>query len=137
MTIQLTRISVLSCLSLIVLSLNTVTHAEEMPRVPAGFTIERVTNSELTKYPMMAGFDDRGRLFIAESSGENTRAPQLIKEPKSMIRMLEDLDDDGRFDKSTVFADKLTLPMGALWHDGSLYVASPPNIWKLTDHDDD
>ena len=137
MTIQLTRISVLSCLSLIVLSLNTVIHAEEMPRVPAGFTIERVTNSELTKYPMMAGFDDRGRLFIAESSGENTRAPQLIKEPKSMIRMLEDLDGDGRFDKSTVFADKLTLPMGALWHDGSLYVASPPNIWKLTDHDDD
>lgn len=137
MTIQLTRISVLSCLFLIVLSLNTITHAEEMPRVPTGFTIERVTNSELTKYPMMAGFDDRGRLFIAESSGENTRAPQLIKEPKSMIRMLEDLDGDGRFDKSTVFADKLTLPMGALWHDGSLYVASPPNIWKLTDHDDD
>ncbi|MEQ8852837.1 PVC-type heme-binding CxxCH protein [Gimesia sp.] len=137
MTIQLIRISVLSCLSLIVLSLNAVTHAEEMPRVPAGFTIERVTNSELTKYPMMAGFDDHGRLFIAESSGENTRAPQLIKEPKSMIRMLEDLDGDGRFDKSTVFADKLTLPMGALWHDGSLYVASPPNIWKLTDHDDD
>lgn len=108
-----------------------------MPRVPKGFSIERVTNSELTKYPMMAGFDDRGRLFIAESSGENTRAPQLIKEPKSMIRMLEDRDGDGRFDKSTVFADKLTLPMGALWHDGSLYVASPPNIWRLTDHDDD
>jgi len=113
------------------------TRAEDLPRVPEGFSIERVTNSELTKYPMMAGFDDRGRLFIAESSGENTRAPQLIKEPKSMIRMLEDRDGDGRFDKSTVFADKLTLPMGALWHDGSLYVASPPNIWRLTDHDDD
>ncbi|QDT94341.1 PVC-type heme-binding CxxCH protein [Gimesia algae] len=113
------------------------TTAEDLPRVPDGFSIERVTNSELTKYPMMAGFDDRGRLFIAESSGENTRAPQLIKEPKSMIRMLVDRDGDGRFDQSTVFADKLTLPMGALWHEGSLYVASPPNIWKLTDHDDD
>ena len=111
--------------------------AEDLPRVPEGFSIERVTNSELTKYPMMAGFDDRGRLFIAESSGENTPAPQLIKEPKSMIRMLVDRDGDGRFDQSTVFADKLTLPMGALWHEGSLYVASPPNIWKLTDHDDD
>lgn len=111
--------------------------AEDLPRVPDGFSIERVTNSELTKYPMMAGFDDRGRLFIAESSGENTRAPQLIQEPKSMIRMLEDTDGDGRFDKSTVFADQLTLPMGALWHKGSLYVASPPNIWRLTDVDDD
>ncbi|QDV21442.1 Cytochrome c [Gimesia panareensis] len=137
MTSQLIRVSVLSCLSFVVLSLSAISQAEEMPRVPAGFTIERVTNSELTKYPMMAGFDDQGRLYIAESSGENTRAPQLIKEPKSMIRVLEDLDGDGRFDKSTVFADKLTLPMGALWHEGSLYVASPPNIWKLTDHDGD
>lgn len=137
MTSQLIRTSVLSCLSLVLLPFSAAIQAEELPRVPAGFTIERVTNSELTKYPMMAGFDDQGRLYIAESSGENTRAPQLIKEPKSMIRVLEDLDGDGRFDKSTVFADKLTLPMGALWHEGSLYVASPPNIWKLTDHDGD
>ncbi|WP_299465526.1 PVC-type heme-binding CxxCH protein [uncultured Gimesia sp.] len=134
------RVSVLSCslaFFLFCFSDAGFTQAEDLPRVPKGFSIERVTNSELTRYPMMAGFDDRGRLFIAESSGENTKAPQLIKEPKSMIRMLEDQDGDGRFDKSTVFADKLTLPMGALWHDGSLYVASPPNIWKLTDHDDD
>ncbi|WP_298867782.1 PVC-type heme-binding CxxCH protein [uncultured Gimesia sp.] len=137
---QLPRITVSGCSFFIFLLCFTFTdllQAENLPRVPKGFSIERVTNSELTKYPMMAGFDDRGRLFIAESSGENTRAPQLIKEPKSMIRMLEDRDGDGRFDKSTVFADKLTLPMGALWHDGSLYVASPPNIWRLTDHDDD
>ncbi|MCH9652616.1 MAG: HEAT repeat domain-containing protein [Planctomycetes bacterium] len=137
---QLPRITVSGYSFLIFLLCFTFTdllQAENLPRVPKGFSIERVTNSELTKYPMMAGFDDRGRLFIAESSGENTRAPQLIKEPKSMIRMLEDRDGDGRFDKSTVFADKLTLPMGALWHDGSLYVASPPNIWRLTDHDDD
>ena len=137
---QLPRITVSGCslfIFLLCLLHTDLLSAENMPRVPKGFSIERVTNSELTKYPMMAGFDNRGRLFIAESSGENTRAPQLIKEPKSMIRMLEDRDGDGRFDKSTVFADKLTLPMGALWHDGSLYVASPPNIWRLTDHDDD
>ncbi|QDV53819.1 PVC-type heme-binding CxxCH protein [Gimesia fumaroli] len=136
----LPRIAVLGCsIALFLLSYagSGWSWAEDLPRVPEGFSIERVTNSELTKYPMMAGFDDRGRLFIAESSGENTRAPQLIKEPKSMIRMLEDRDGDGRFDKSTVFADKLTLPMGALWHEGSLYVASPPNIWRLTDVDDD
>ena len=27
--------------------------------------------------------------------------------------------------------------MGGVWHDGSLYVASPPNIWRLNDTDDD
>ena len=31
----------------------------------------------------------------------------------------------------------MTFPMGGAWHDGSLYVASPPHIWKLTDTDDD
>ena len=47
--------------------------------------------------------------------------------------MLEDTDNDGRFDRSTVFADKMTYPMGAAWHNGALYVASPPYIWKLQD----
>ena len=28
-------------------------------------------------------------------------------------------------------------PEGTLWHDGSLYVAAPPSIWKLTDTDGD
>lgn len=28
-------------------------------------------------------------------------------------------------------------PEGCLWHDGSLYVAAPPEIWKFTDADDD
>ncbi|MCE9547883.1 MAG: HEAT repeat domain-containing protein, partial [Planctomycetia bacterium] len=50
---------------------------------------------------------------------------------------LEDTDGDGRFDKSTVFADKMMFPEGAMWYDGSLYVGAPPHIWKLTDADGD
>ncbi|MBL9084966.1 MAG: HEAT repeat domain-containing protein, partial [Planctomycetales bacterium] len=53
------------------------------------------------------------------------------------IRRLEDTDGDGRFDKSSIFADKMTFPMGALWHDGYVYTASPPHIWRLRDTDDD
>ena len=28
-------------------------------------------------------------------------------------------------------------PEGMMWLDGSVYVAAPPSIWKLTDTDDD
>lgn len=105
--------------------------------VPDGFTIEVAAAPPLVGFPMMGGFDDRGRLYLAESAGKNLDAQQLAAELPNFVRRLEDTDGDGVFDRSTVFADKMTYPMGALWHDGSLYVASPPYIWKLTDADDD
>ena len=105
--------------------------------VPPGFTIELAAGPPLVKHPMMATFDERGRLFIAESAGLNLRNHDLEEQLPNFIRLLEDTDGDGRFDKSTIFADKMTFPMGGTWHDGSLYVASPPNIWRLTDTDDD
>src|SRR5262249_18543931 len=48
-------------------------------------------------------------------------------------RLLEDTKGAGRFDKSTIFADKMTFPMGVLCHDGAVYTASPPSVWKLED----
>ena len=105
--------------------------------VPKEFVIERVAASPLVKYPMMGNFDDQGRLYIAASSGMNLRTVDLEKELPNFVQRLEDTNGDGKFDKATVFADKMTLPMGALWYRGSVYVASPPNIWKLTDLDDD
>ena len=106
-------------------------------RVPDGFTIERVAGSPLVGHPMLANFDERGRLFIAESAGKNLRPAELETELPNFVRMLEDTDGNGVFDKSTIFADKMTLPMGALPYRGSVYVAAPPNIWRLQDTDDD
>ena len=106
-------------------------------RVPDGFTIERVAGPPLVVHPMLANFDERGRLFIAESAGRNLRPAELETELPNFVRMLEDTDSDGVFDKSTIFADKMTLPMGALPYRGSVYVTAPPNIWRLQDTDDD
>lgn len=109
----------------------------ETIKVPVGYTVEKVASSKLVQHPMMAGFDDRGRLFVSESAGLNLRNNVLEEELPNSIKMLEDIDGDGTFDKSTLFADKMTLPMGACWYRDSLYVASPPHIWRLQDTDDD
>jgi putative membrane-bound dehydrogenase-like protein len=105
--------------------------------VPPGFTIERVAEPDRVHYPMMATLDHRGRLFVAESSGKNVKGKDMPANPECRIALLEDLDGDGVYEKSKVFADKLSLPMGALWHRGSLYVASPPDFIRLDDRDGD
>ena len=61
---------------------------------------------------------------------------QLVERPHRVVR-LDDTDGDGRLRRSTVFADRMMLPEGTMWFDGSLYVAAPPSIWKLTDTNDD
>ncbi len=112
---------------------------DEEPRVtvPEGFVIEKVAGPPLVDRPIMAGFDDEGNLYVGDSSGVNLKFEDLLKGPPHRIVKLADTDGDGRFDKSTVFADKMTFPMGALWHRGSLYVCAPPSVWKLTDTDGD
>jgi hypothetical protein len=46
-------------------------------KLPPGFVIEVVAAPPLVHHPMMANFDERGRLFLAESSGLNLRAVEF------------------------------------------------------------
>src|SRR2546430_3044226 len=106
-------------------------------KVPEGFEVERVAGPPLVDRPIVADFDELGRLYVADSSGSNDKVEiQLQDKPHRIVR-LEDTDGDGRFDKSVVFADKMMFPEGCMWFEGSLYVAAPPSIWKLTDTNGD
>jgi putative membrane-bound dehydrogenase-like protein len=105
--------------------------------LPEGFEIEQVAGPPLVNRPIVADFDEEGRLYVADSSGSNDPVKvQLEKKPHRIVR-LEDTHGDGKFDKSIVFADKMMFPEGVMWLDGSLYVGAPPSIWKLTDTDGD
>jgi putative membrane-bound dehydrogenase-like protein len=119
--------------------LNRATSAGASQRltVPPDFEVERVAGPPLVDRPIVADFDEEGRLYVADSSGSNDKVDkQVVERPHRIVR-LEDTNGDGRFDKSVVFADRMMLPEGTMWLDGSLYVAAPPSIWKLTDTDGD
>lgn len=105
--------------------------------LPEGYTLSVAAAAPLVLHPIMGCLDDKGRLFIGDGVGVNWNKAQLEANPPNRVLMLEDTDNDGAFDKSTVFADKMTFPQGAAWLDGSLYVSSPPGLWKLTDTNND
>ena len=101
--------------------------------LPDGFEIELVAGPPLIDRPVSASFDEEGRLYVTVSSGSNDRGPQQAVEKTHRVVRLEDTKGNGKFDKATVFADKLAMPQGVLWYNGSLYVGTPPQIVKLTD----
>ncbi len=105
--------------------------------VPSGFEVTLVAGPPLVNRPIEADFDEQGRLYVTDSSGSNDKVEQQLEEKPHRIVRLEDTNGDGVFDKSVVFADHMMFPEGAMWLDGSLYVAAPPSIWKLTDTDND
>src|SRR5438132_9013377 len=93
--------------------------------LPDGFTIELAAAAPLVERPIVADFDEQGRLYVADSSGSNDPVvKQVVERPHRIVR-LEDSDGDGRYDRSTVFADKMMFPEGAMWLAGSLYVSAP------------
>lgn len=118
-------------------------HAGDFPfgaqtlAVPDGYVIEQVAAPPVVDRPVNMAFDEAGALYVTDSSGANERPVQQLGNPTHRVLRLVDRDLDGRFESHTVFADKLAFPEGAMWLDGSLYVAAPPVIWKFTDADGD
>jgi putative membrane-bound dehydrogenase-like protein len=105
--------------------------------VPDGFEIELVAGSPLVNRPVSGSFDEQGRLYVTDSSGSNDKPDKQLEQKPHRVVLLEDSQGTGRFDKATVFADRMMFPEGCMWYDGALYVAAPPSIWKLTDTNHD
>ena len=103
--------------------------AAQDPRVPEGFAVEKLSVPDL-KFPMFACFDDRGRLYVTESSGGD-----LYLELQKQVRKCRIRRIDGA--SSTVFAEGLVPSMGLAWRDGKLYAADPPDLITLEDTDGD
>ncbi len=82
----------------------------ERLHVPPGFRVEAAASN--VRFPMFAVFDERGRLFVAESSGLDLYAELRAGTRRCRIRVLEDHDGDGKFETAHVFAERLVFPMG-------------------------
>jgi len=85
--------------------------------------------------PLAMTFDTRGRLWVLTSPTYPHVLPGVPPHDKLVI--LEDVNQDGRADKSTIFADGLYIPTGFELGDGGVYVSQQPNLVFLRDTDGD
>ena len=105
-------------------------------KLPEGFEINLVAAEPDIQKPLNMQFDEKGRIWLT-CSVEYPYAAPLDKPARDSIRVLEDTDGDGRFEKVTIFADGLNIPIGIYPWKGGCIAWSIPNIWHLEDTDGD
>lgn len=113
-----------------------------------GFTATLVASEPLVMDPVYVDWDAKGRMWVVEmgdypfAPGEKTTNGEtgqgkVSDRQTGRIKILEDTDGDGVYDKATLFLDGLTHPTSlAPWKNG-VFVASIPDIFYAEDTDGD
>ena len=100
---------------------------------PAGFRVELVAAEPQVVDPVSMQIDEQGRIWVVEMRDYPTEDDS----PKSRIVVLQDNDQDGFYESSKVFADKLRFATGVQpWQNGAL-VTVQGQLLMLRDTDGD
>ncbi|ASO04768.1 DUF7133 domain-containing protein [Arenibacter algicola] len=108
--------------------------------LPEGYKIELVASEPMVNEPVAIAWDGNGKMYVAQMDTYMQNVDALGEdEPISQIKLLVDLDGDGKMDKSTVFIDSLLLPRMILPLDDRLIVNETYSydLWSYRDTDND
>ena len=104
-------------------------------KLPPGFEITLYASEPDISKPINMDFDERGRLWVTQSSEYPMAAAPT--QGHDRITILEDTDGDGKADKFTPFAEDLNIPLGIIPVQNGAIAFSIPNVYQFTDRDGD
>ncbi|MDE0937839.1 MAG: c-type cytochrome [Mariniblastus sp.] len=97
--------------------------------VREGYEVQLVAAEPLVKDPVAIDWGPDGKLWVVEMADYPSGIDGKGK-PGGRVRFLEDTNNDGKYDKSTLFAEGLSFPNGVLvWGDGILVTAAPEILY--------
>jgi putative membrane-bound dehydrogenase-like protein len=110
-------------------------HAASRMKLPDGFRVSLFAAEPDVVQPIAMTIDPKGRLWVVE----NYSYPIWLGGPtgKDRILIFEDADNDGHFDRRTVFYDKGTNFTGIELGFGGVWVCATPNLLFFPDRDGD
>ena len=105
--------------------------------LPPGYRLEPVLSDPIIEDPAQIAFDGNGRMFVVELRGyfQTPEGIDLIP-PIGRISMHEGRDNDGGFERHTVFVDKLVFPRFVTPFGANSILTMETNadeVWKYTD----
>jgi putative membrane-bound dehydrogenase-like protein len=114
-------------------------------RVLDGFRMDLLAAEPMVASPVAMAYDEEGRAYVCEMRDypytDKAHHQRNQENPTDAaigsVRLLEDTNGDGVFDRSVVFADGLSWPTGVACWKGGVFVAATPDIWYLKDTDGD
>ncbi len=113
--------------------------AESMKHMvtPVGFEVKLfVSEPQLEGKPIFMTWDERGRLWVCETY-DYPKELQPSGQGRDSIRICEDTDGDGKADKFTLFADKLSIPTAVAFYRGGALVQAGGETLYLKDTNGD
>ena len=112
--------------------------SQKMIQIPPEFELRLFASEPDIINPVSMAWDEKGRLWILETQDYPNEIKLGEEVGNDQIKILEDTDGDGRADKFTVFADKLSVPTSlTFWNDGVIVAQAPYFLYlKDTDGDD-
>src|SRR5215470_15617243 len=105
-------------------------------KVSEDFKVEPFLTEPQVNSPVEMVFDENGRIYVAEML-DYPDDPPPGKPARSRIRMLEDNDGDGKYERVVVFAKEVLEVSGLQpWQSGLIVTSAPDILWmKDTDGD--
>ncbi len=101
--------------------------------VPEGFKVTLFAGEPDVVQPIAFCFDDKGRMWVIE----NRSYPGWKSEGHDRVLIFEDADNDGKFDKRTVFLDNGSNLSGINYGYGGIWLCSVPNLVFVPDRNSD
>ena len=129
---------------------------QELPKaleVHPEFNLSLVAAEPLINKPMNIDWDEKGRLWVVETSeypnglrqsnvdawkdSGAIKPGQYDRKPLDRVSILSDMNGDGVMDKKQVFADEIELATSSVFYKNGIIVCAAPDVWFFEDTNGD